>query len=226
MQSQNTANARLVYENGLKIVTAAGLDPEVVKLTQSDLILEQQLFTNNTVYQFPVLNNQQGSTGGTIFNTELRLTQQDSFIVSMWGFFLCKPSSAIDATFVVQSYANPQVFSTAGTAAAAETLYNSYARISVNNDIVFPIWSLSRNRLVPQTQQEPLIVGVENAVPYSQIDLSSDGFYPVEPNLVIIGSKNTVITVTLPAALAAVETFQRARIHFRGLLAQNSTIIT
>lgn len=226
MNQQNSVVARLVYENALAIVIAAGLDPAVVKLTQSDLILEQQLFVNNNQYQFPVLNNQSGPAGGSIFNTEIRLNQQDSFIVSSWGFFLLKPTSATDATFVAQTYGNPQVFTTANAASAAETLYNSYAKIAVNNDIVFPIWHLSRNRLVPQTQQAPLIAGVANAIPYSQIDLSSDGFMPVEPNLVIIGSKNTVITITLPATLAAVETFERARIHFRGLLVQNSTIIT
>jgi hypothetical protein len=225
MNTQNTATARLVYENGLRIVKGAGLDPDVVKLTQSDLVLEQQLFTNVTQYLFPVLNNQQGNAGGAIFNTEVRLTQQDSFISSAWGFFMSTPTSGVDATFIVQTYPNPILF-TGGASAAAETLYNSIAQIRVNNDVVYPVWHLSRHRYVPQTQQTPLIVGVENANPYAQIDLSSDGFFPMEPNFVIIGSKNTVITAILPAALAAVTAFQRARFHFRGLLAQNSTIIT
>lgn len=222
----NQANARLVYEGGLKQVVDANLDPNVVKLTQSDLVLEQQMLVGVSNYSFPVLNNQNGSQGNTIFNTELRLAQQDSFIVSQWGMFLAKPTSALDATFIVQTYPNPQVFTTSGVSAAAETLFNSTAQVKVNNDVVYPAWHLSRHRLVPQTQQAPLITGVENAIPYSQIDLSTDGFYPVEPNLVIIGSKNTVITIGLPAALAAVETFQRTRMHYRGLLAQNSTIIT
>lgn len=226
MNNVNQATARLVYETGLKQVIDANLDPSVVKLTQSDLVLEQQMLVGVSNYTFPVLNNQNGQQGNAIFNTEVRLAQQDSFIVSQWGFFLAKPTSAIDATFVVQTYPNPQIFTTTGVAAAAETLYNSQAQVKVNNDVVYPSWHLSRHRLVPQTQQAPLISGVENAIPYSQIDLSTDGFYPVEPNLVIIGSKNTVITANLPAALAVVETFQRSRMHYRGLLAQNSTIIT
>lgn len=225
MNQQNTAVARLVYENARQICIDAKIDPDEAKLTQSDLILEQQLFTNQTQYQFPVLANDNGPSGSR-FNTEIRLQQQDSFIASAWGFFLAKPSSATDATFVVQTYSNPQVFSTANVAAALETLYNSICRITVNNDVVFPVWSLSRNRVVPQTQQAPLISGVENAIPYSQIDLSSDGFFPLEPNLVFIGSKGYVINIVLPQALAAVETFQRGRLHYRGLLAQNTTIIT
>lgn len=226
MNSINTANARMVYENALRIIRMAGLTADLTKLTQSDLVLEQQLLTTSTMYQFPVLNNQNGNQGNTIFNTETRLNQQDAFVVSSWGFFLLKPTSAVDATFVVQTYPNPQVFTTGGVAAAAETIYNSVARIVVNNDVVFPVWHLSRHRMVPQTQQEPTITGVENGIPYSQVDLSTDGFYPLEPNLLIIGSKNNVITVNLPANLAAVETFMRLRCHFRGVLAQNSTIIT
>lgn len=226
MNTQNTVTARLVYESGLKMVQTAGLDPDQAKLTQSDLVLEQQLLTTSTLYQFPVLNNQNGNQGNTIFNTEVRLNQQDVFVSSAWGFFIMKPTSATDTTFVAQTYPNPQVFTTGGVSAAAETLYNSIAQIKVNNDVVYPVWHLSRHRMVPQTQQAPLIAGVENAIPYSQIDLSSDGFFPMEPNLYIIGSKNTVITGQLPANLSAVETFMRARMHFRGLLAQNATIIT
>lgn len=225
MNQQNTAVARLVYQNALELIAPAGLTADNCKLTQSDLILEQQLFVNQTSYQFPVLANDNGPSGSR-FNTEIRLNQQDSFIASAWGFFLLKPTSATDAAFVAQTYSNPQVFTTANVAAALETLYNSISRITVNNDVVLPVWSLSRNRVVPQTQQQPLISGVENAIPYSQIDLSSDGFFPMEPNLIFIGSKGYVINIVLPQALAAVETFQRARIHYRGLLAQNSTIIT
>lgn len=226
MNNINGATARMVYENAITIIENAGLTPDMTKLTMSDLVLEQQLLTTSTVYSFPVLNNQNGNQGNTIFNTEVRMTQQDSFVASQWGFFLAKPSSASDTTFVVQSYPNPQIFTTGASAAQAETIYNSVARVTVNNDVVFPVWHLSRHRLVPQTQQQPLITGVENAVPYSQIDLSTDGFYPLEPNLLLIGSKNTVIQVVLPGNLSAVESFQRLRCHFRGVLAQNSTSIT
>jgi hypothetical protein len=48
--------------------------------------------------------------------------------------------------------------------------------------------------------------------------------------VVFLGSKNYVIPVILPAALADVDgtgtPSDRLRLHYRGLLAQNSTIIT
>jgi hypothetical protein len=207
------------------MLAAAKIDADQALLTQSDLILEQQMLTTMNSYLFPVLNNQQGNNGSTIFNTEIRLTQQDAFVVSSWGMFLLAPTSAVDTTFIAQTYPNPILF-TGGASAAAETLYNSAITIKVNNDVIYPVLSTSRFRMVPQTQQTPLITGVQNANPYAQIDLGEDGFFAVEPNLVIIGSKGTNIILNLPTNLTAVTTFQRTRIHFRGLLAQNVTIIT
>jgi hypothetical protein len=223
-QNNSQMNSRLVFENAKSIITAAGLNVASAKLTQSDLRLEQQLVTTKTQYQFAVLNNNNGPSG-SLFNTEVRLTQQDSFVAASVGFFLAKPTSATDATFIAHTYPSPVTFSTAGTAAAAETLYNSLLAIMINNDNVLPVWHLGRHRMVPQSQAQTGAANANN-IAQDQIDLSSDGFVPVEPNLLLIGSKNNVITVTLPSALAAVEANQRAILWFRGVLAQNSTIIT
>lgn len=226
MTQQNTVNSRLVYENAKKNLVDAGVPVANAKLTQSFLRLENQLVTTKTQFVFPVLQNQPSGTAGVgAFNTEQRLNQQDSFVAAMWGIYLSKPSSNTDATFILHTYPNAQTFATANVAAAAETIYNSYFQLSVNNDIILPAWDASRHRLVPETQNG---VGVtaQTIFPVDEIDLGSDGFYPVEPNLVFIGSKNSVLTLTLPAALTAVETFMRISVIFRGVLAQNSTIIT
>jgi hypothetical protein len=226
MTQQNTVNSRLVYENAKKNLADAGVSVAAAKLTQSFLRLENKLNITSNKFVFPVLNNQPSGTSGiAAFNTEQRLNQQDSFVAAMWGVFIGKPSSDTDATFVLHTYPNAQVFATAGTAAAAETIYNSFFQLSVNNDIILPAWDASRHRLVPQSQNG---VGVTAQTIFNidQIDLGSDGFYPVEPNLVFIGSKNNVLTLLMPAALAAVETFERISVIYRGVLAQNSTIIT
>lgn len=226
MTQQNTVNSRLVYENAKKNLDLAQVSTQNAKLTQSYLRLENKLNITSNKFVFPVLNNQPSGTPGVgAFNTEQRLNQQDSFVAAMWGVFLSKPSSDTDATFILHTYPNAQVFTTAGTAAAAETIYNSFFQLSVNNDIILPAWDASRHRLVPQTQNG---VGVtaQTIFPIDQIDLGSDAFFPVEPNLVFIGSKNSVLNLFMPAALAAVETFERISVIYRGVLAQNSTIIT
>jgi hypothetical protein len=225
-QQQSTVNSRFVYDNALKICAQYKIDPVAAKLTQSDIILEQALSTGLTQYVFPVLTNDNGPSG-TRFPTEIRLQLQDSFIASSWGAFLLEPTgSANDCTFIAQTYPNPQVFVGVGEAKALETIYNSYCKITVNNDVILPVWSLSRHRYVPETQQEPLIAGVENAIPYSEIDLSQDGFMPVEPNIIFVGSKGYQIQVILPAAMAVLGAFTRLRLHYRGINAQNTTIIT
>lgn len=224
MTNQSTANSRLVYENAKILLRLAGVSVDESKLTQSFLRLENQMTVNKTQFQFPVLNNQ-NNAAGTIFNTEFRLNQQDSFVAAMWGLFISKPASNVDAAFILHTYPNPQVFTTANVAAAAETIYNSIFQLSVNNDIILPAWDASRHRQVPQTQNG---VGVtaQTIFPLDQIDGSSDGYFPVEPNLIFIGSKNSVLNLILPAALVAVEPFQRTSVILRGVLAQNSTIIT
>jgi hypothetical protein len=226
MTQQNTVNSRLVYENAKKSLQEANVSIQAAKLTQSFLRLENKVNTTSNKFVFPVLNNQPSGTPGVAqFNTEQRLNQQDSFVSAMWGVFISKPSSDTDATFVLHTYPNAATFSGAGTAAAAETLYNSLFQLSVNNDIILPAWDVSRHRLVPETQSGVGITA-QTVFPIDEIDLGSDGFYPVEPNLVFIGSKNNVLTLLMPAAFAAVETFERISVIFRGVLAQNSTIIT
>jgi hypothetical protein len=225
-QQNSTVNSRFVFENAAGIMQDAGLNLQDAVLTQSDLVLEQTLLTTLTQYTFPVLNNQTAPSG-TLFNTEIRLNQQDSFVASSWGVFLARVLTPTDTTFIVHTYPNPLAFIGAGVPAALETIYNSYCKISVNNQVILPIWHLSRHRMVPQSQQAQLAVP---ATAYDEIDLSSDGFHPMEPNILFIGSKGYVITVNLPAALAAVDdagtTSDRLRMHYRGVLGQNTTIIT
>jgi hypothetical protein len=224
MTQQNTVNARLVYENAKMNLQQAGVNLQTAKLTQSFLRLENTMLTGKTQWQFPVLNNQ-NNFSGTIFPTEQRLNQQDSFVTAMLGIFVSLPTGATDATFILHTYPNITVF-TAADATPLETLYNSYLQLAVNNDIILPAWDVSRHRLVPQTQNGILPFTAATVLPEDQIDGSSDGYYPVEPNLVFIGSKNSVLNLIMPQALSAVAANTRVSIILRGVLAQNSTIIT
>jgi hypothetical protein len=223
MTQQNTVNSRLVYENAKKNLIDAQVNIANAKLTQSFLRLENTMLVGKNQWQFPVLNNQ-NNFAGLIFPTEQRLNMQDAFVTAMMGVFVSLPASNTDATFTLHGYPNITVF-TAPNAAALETLYNSYLQLAVNNDIILPAWDVSRHRFVPQTQNG---VGVtaQTVFPEDEIDLSSDCFFPVEPNLVFIGSKNSVLNLIMPAALTVVAAGTRVSIILRGVLAQNSTIIT
>jgi hypothetical protein len=218
-QQQSTINSRLIYENAKLMLSNAGVSVETSKLTQSFLRLENQMLVGKTQWQFPFLSTQPNFSG-IIFNTEQRLNQQDSFVIASWGLFWSNPIANNDPTAILHSYPNILVFG-AAPAAAAETIYASYFQLAVNNDIILPAWDALRHRMVAQTQGLVVSPGAQD-----QIDMAQDGFYPVEPNLVAIGSKNSVLNLLMPAALAAVTAFERLTIIFRGVLAQNSTIIT
>jgi hypothetical protein len=212
----NTQAARMVYDNAQIALARAfpGQDIRQFKCTQSFLRLEQALSITQTRYQFQILNQ----TTGAGFNTEQRLNLQDSFVVSGIGIFLGKPSSSTDTTFELDTYGNTVKYT---NAAAMNAVYNGVMQITVNNDVILPAWDLSRHFYRPQTQQ----TAAANS-PLDQKRLAEDAFYAVEPNITAIGSKNTQITINLQAALSAVDANSRLIVVLRGVLAQNSTVVS
>lgn len=219
-----TVNARIAYENALKICQNAGLSLDTVKLTPSTIRLEQQLSLTKSSYQFGVLVNNNGPSA-TQFNTEVRLNQQDSFITSQLFMYLGNPASGTDAAYIDHTYPSPVVFTGTGVAAALEVIYKSQLKITINNVVYTPTLQTGRFRMVPQTQQVTAATN-QNGIAQDQIDMSSDGGFASEPSIILIGSKNNIIELDLPVALTAVGSFTRVILEFRGHLAQNSTIIT
>lgn len=244
MNSTNNIAARAAYDNARKMFWKAFRDKfadgpkgdqdctdfvNSLKLSQSEIRSEVQLTTGSTTFNFGITTGQNSQGASGLFNTEapFRLNMQDSLCVNEYAVFVAKPSSATDTTFTLDTYGNASKYSTANVAAAINgTLYGSGAlKITCNNDILVPGRGLYNHFYVPQTQNA---VGVtaQTVFPIDQKRGAEDGFITTEPNIVLIGAKNTVPQIVLPAALAAVETFQRAVIVFRGILAQNSTVVS
>lgn len=212
----------LYYERACKMANSQGVSIDIAKLTQSTLRLEQKMVAGKTLYTFGVLVNNNGPAG-TLFPTEVRLNQQDVFITSELTFAIAAAASDVDAAIIPHTYPSPVVF--AGHSANYEILYNAQLQITVNNTVVTPTLFTSRFRVVPQSQQATAAAN-QNGIAQDQIDFSTDGSMPTGPSFLIIGSKNNLIQLTLPAGLTAVGTSDRIILEFRGHLAQNSTIIT
>jgi hypothetical protein len=51
------------------------------------------------------------------------------------------------------------------------------------------------------------------------------GFFPCEPNIVLVGSKKNDLTVTIPSGLSVITANSRLVCIFRGILAQNTTSV-
>lgn len=209
---------RLVYENAKNAVVKAFPDvPQILnkcKLTQSDLRLEQPVVVGNTLYKFPVLINE-----ALFSNTEKRLLQQDSAVVYQIGLMIGKPASAVDTAWLPQTYPNSVVFT---NAAPMNAIYNgSVLSVAVNNDILVPNWECYKHLNVPQTQA----TAAANS-PQAENRGAHDGFYPMEPNIVLIGSKNNVIELKLPVGVTATDANARIILILRCIIAQNSTVVS
>jgi len=213
--SVNTAGQRLIFANAKNIMRNAGLSLADAVLTQSYLRLEVAASTTQTTWTFNTIQNQNNQ-----FNTEQRLTLQDSFVVAECGVFWFVPGSSTASNVPLLSWPNPNIFSTANAASSAETLYNSYLKLEVNKKIVVPAWDVYRSRCVNQTQ----LTAATNS-PVDQLSGRDDVFYPTEPNWLVIGSRNSIFTITMPNAFAAIQANSRIVLYMRGVLAQNSTSV-
>lgn len=192
------------------------------KLSQGEIRLEVELNVNNNIFSFGLLPTQKNSTG-ILFNTENRLEQQDSLIASEYGIFVGQPASREDTTWQLNTWGNPNIFTAADATALNETFYShGFFQMRVNNDVILPYRGLFNNLYKPQTQQT---AALGPASPADQIRGAEDGCITMEPNMLLIGSKNYVPQVVLPTSLASASEFERCVVIFRGILAQNSTVI-
>ena len=96
--------------------------------------------------------------------------------------------------------------------------------LTVNNRQILPSYDLYRHYDVPQQQETANADYTTSGINYKdQQSGANSGFYPIEPGIVFVGSKQNVLQVQLKSAMAAVETNSRAVIIFRGHLGQNIT---
>ena len=210
---------RLVFDNAKNLVNNAGFSAGTAVLSQSYIRSEVAMSTTTTSYQIPILVNSVGA--GTNFATNNLLNLQDAFVVSSIGVFVAIPAASTTTAFKLFTYPSPVAISTAGAADALYNLYNGKLAVVVNNRQIVPSWDLYRHLYVPQTQQGHAVT----ATTIDENDATEFGYYPCEPNIVLVGSKNNVITLELPGAISTLQasTAPRIVVIMRGILAQNVT---
>jgi hypothetical protein len=246
MNSTNNISARASYEYAKKMFYSAFRDKfnyetgdvdcmefvNNLKLSQGEVRSEVQLTTTANRFVFGITNQQMSTGASALTNTETnqRLNLQDSLCVSEYAIFLAKPASATSTIFNLDTWGNPSTYTTSNVATAADgTFYsNGIFQLTCNNDVLIPARGLLNHRYVPQTQFRTFTAAAtgDQVAAKDQQRGAEDAFVTCEPNIVLIGSKNYIPSIILPAALAAVESVQRAVIIFRGILAQNSTVIS
>lgn len=185
-------------------------------LTQSYLRLEQPIVVGQTLIQFPVLNNQSGG-GNAIRATEKRLNQQDSFFVTNAAFYITKAASATATALLLNTYPNAITYPTG--AAQLYNIYDGYCQISINQSVIGPGFDMLNFLQIPQTQ----LTGATNT-PQDQFDPAQVGIW--EPNINFVGTKNNGINIVLPGGLTAVDANTYGVWIFRGIQAQNVTLMS
>lgn len=214
---------RLVFQNSKNAIARAGLNPGAAVLSQSYLRMEVPLVAGVTNYTFDILVNENTNPQ---YVTQNKLNLQDAFVLSQLGFFLGVPATSAtnEAAFPLLTYPNQVSFSSTNDV-AAQAIYNGQMQLTVNQRTIITAWDLNRHYQVNQTQQ---LVARAASTPFSNIDqvnLDTDGFSVVEPNVVLVGSKKNILQVVLPAGLASVEPNSRLICVMRGILAQNVTSV-
>lgn len=236
---KNQIGARTVFMNAQEALRAA-LSAEMVGnqpkfsaidienmianaiMTQSYLLLENVLDTKTTAYNFePIVGN------GVQLVSENRLRLQDTFYISEVGMYVYKNASATDNAGVPYTYPNPIAFPTTGAAAAMYALYKSGAlNLTVNGTTIMENFDAQKFLMIPQTQQTAAFGAASPQTEfYGAGDLSAQCV--VEPNILLIGSKNNKLQLTLKGpALTAVEPNSTVGLFFRGILMQNVTVVS
>lgn len=214
----NSMDARMVFDNARNTIIAAYGAGAVKKfvLTMSTLRLEQPLVAGQTLYTFPVLTFDQ--TVNPQFATEIRLKQQDTFIISHAMYYIGFAASATDTAFVPATYEAPGL--SGADAVPMRALWSGDLLMTLGNYKYLYNWDLHRHYYAPETQQTAALGA---GSPTDQKRLLVDGFSPVEPTIALMGTEDNLIQVNLDAPPASFTANARIGIMYRGVNAQNST---
>jgi hypothetical protein len=209
-----------------------------VRLTQSTLFFMQKIDGTKSAYSFPVLEND--NSNGGINPHEIRLNQNDEFVMTSMGFFLVaqKYTGGVEAPVVLVGGQKLLTYAPIEAGAATDTLtpmYDGFARIGVNNIVFVDKWGTRKCEKVQRTQwNNQIAVGLNGATSPS-FEADSDGLVVLAPTVTLSGAKKNEISLILPEAMTpATFTFtgndgvaQQWRIDYiglrtEGLLAQNA----
>jgi hypothetical protein len=212
--------SRMVFENAKALVRSLGYGVDQAVLTQSYLRSEVALSTSIANYHIPVLVND--TQNGSVRVNEKRLNLQDIFVASEISVLIGVGSSTNTAA-ALYTYPNGSIF-TASTDTDLLSIYNGSLNLTINNQQVLPAWDVYRHYFVPQTQGGVGITA-QTVFPVDQNDASSNGFYPVEPGIVMNGAANINFQLTANGAPATILANSFICVVQRGILLQNVTTV-
>lgn len=261
MTSSN-ADRRLTFDVAKELCKKNGLDVDKANPAYGYLRLETPFRDGQTQYQFPLLQNQTYN-GVNQSPTEQRMALQDNFVVGSKGFFLYFFSTSLQKPIselltCVTPFNNPAGYAHGNNSsivgAQSALLYgfnnefwiSGWMKYSMDYKVIIPRYDCLQHFMRQRTQgtynpttSYPFDPATDPQWPWTQEnrDGLSDGFMPMEPNIVLSGAKNTEINYNLPFSLTfadlrwdyegsgLVDGTIEARLCciYRGVLLQNTT---
>lgn len=258
---QDNRDRRLTYKVAEELCKRNGLDPAKANPAYGYLRLETPLRDGQTSLQFPLLQNQTYN-GENQQPTEQRLALQDNFVVGskFFGLYWYNTVTNLPASKLITGFTpwnTPQLYdegsytpiwrSTAyvlnGTMSGLmnEIWMSGWMRYSMDYNVIIPRWDCLQHYYIPRTQESPNFRGLDPATEYGfewnmpQAEGLSDGFVPMEPNIILSGAKNTTIEFNMPFSISyAAMGWNRTQVTdgtyqprlvalYRGILLQNTT---
>lgn len=236
----------------IKDVKMSG-DINLREITPGYMETETTLSPGTSKYIFPIVTTDIAAGGNSPLTPTMRIiVQQDSFLVNAMGYSLMSYTmtggNQANIDFTVENDWSPITYVDQYHGnSATEVLGNgcgmfwfgAYINITVNKHELIPYWDCKKHYFVGQTQtstsQVPPFTLTKN-----QIDASSSHYYPMQPNIVFGGMRNSVVSLFLPANVpSTIAPFNlaggsspytygtnfvlKAVLDFQGLLMQNST---
>lgn len=237
MLNISNANSRMTFQNAVELLVRLfiqrGYDEGSARQfvqnampTQGYLRSEVKMSTSSTNYHVPVLVND--NQNGNAFKTERRLQLQDIFVPTEFKFSWGIAANDADGAFKDYTWEAPKVLTTSGASAAMLALYNAYMTLSIDNRTVIPAWDIQRHYASPSTQKNTALDYSGSSVSTEDsTDKSVDGFYPVEPNIIMNGGSNIQMSVILPSSIGTLQASVDTRLILiqRGILLQNVTSV-
>jgi len=207
-----------------------------VRLTQSSLILMKEINPSTNVYKFAILENDNAVPP---LPEEIRLNTNDEFTSYEVGYYVVAGTTLegdpdVDEGKEFFTYAPMELDS---SFVAIQKAWNGVVDIEVNKINRLDNWDLKKHNFIPRTQFQSAGAVLPSASQPS-MDFAENGTYPMQPMLVLSGSKKTKIGVTLnggsiPATTTGTWTVEDGgqitytvkwlAVTFRGLLGQNAS---
>lgn len=176
-----------------------GSMPKLPRVTQSTLILFQQIDPTKTSYTFPVLD----SDPLVDATEEIRLNINDEFFIIEKGLYIVAKvfvGTPPDESRLWFTHAPLEFAVTAGWLSLQNLYRGGVFSITVNNVTYVENWDTKKHEYWGVTQMQNRSAGLPFATAGSA-DFSKSGMFDVEPNVTLSGAKKNEIFLELKAPI-------------------------